>query len=250
MAVEGIKLVLDLARDAGIYVGQSTEILVKDSEAYGNVAGIEIENSTDAEVVNNHVHDNTAGILVFNLPGLPVQDGKRAKVHDNLVENNNEPNFGEEGTTVEKVPEGIGIMLLATDDNEVHNNQIKGNNSVGILTVNYLEALFGLPNDAKYNKYPEGNFIHDNEFTGNGTDPNVLIQGASGGLMPIPDIVWDGCVDPAAVDDGHLVNCIKDNTAGAAAATYASADLCGMPSMVSTDATKVTCEYEPLPSQK
>ena len=32
------------ASDAGIYVGQSRTILVRDSEAFGNVAGIEIEN--------------------------------------------------------------------------------------------------------------------------------------------------------------------------------------------------------------
>ncbi|MEZ4311523.1 MAG: parallel beta-helix domain-containing protein [Polyangiaceae bacterium] len=82
------------ARDAGIYVGQSTNILITNSEAYSSVAGIEIENSTDSEVVGNKAHNNTAGILVFNLPGLPVQDGKRAKVHDSIVEDNNEPNFG------------------------------------------------------------------------------------------------------------------------------------------------------------
>jgi len=238
------------ARDAGIYVGQSTNIVIKDSEAYGNVAGVEIENSTDAEVMNNYVHDNTAGILVFNLPNLPVQDGKRAKVHDNKVESNNLGNFGIAGTVVAKVPEGIGIMILASDDNEIHNNEIIGNNSVGLVMVNYLEALFGLPNDPAYNKFPEGNFVHDNTFSGNGTDPSSLIKGTSGGLDPIPDIIWDGCVDPAAVDDGHLINCIKDNKAGAADATYANADFCGNPPVVTTDATGVTCEYEPLPSQK
>ncbi len=61
------------ASDAGIYVGQSTNILVEDNETYGNVAGIEIENSTGATVRDNHVHDNTAEILIFNLPGLPVE---------------------------------------------------------------------------------------------------------------------------------------------------------------------------------
>lgn len=237
------------ARDAGIYVGQSSKILIKDSEAYGNVAGIEVENSTDAEVVNNHVHDNTAGILVFNLPNLPVQDGKRAKIHGNKVEKNNQLNFGVAGTTVAKVPEGIGIMVLASDDNEVHDNDVASNNSVGVLVVNYIEELFGMPNDPTYDKFPEGNFIHDNTFTGNGTKPNILIAGASGGIDPIPDIVWDGCVNPAAVDDGHLVNCLSNNKNGAADATFANADLCGNPAMVSTDASKVTCEYDPLPPQ-
>lgn len=239
------------ARDAGIYVGQSTNIVVSNSEAYGNVAGIEIENSTDAEVVNNKVHDNTAGILVFNLPGLPVQDGKRANVHDNEATNNNQPNFGEPGTTVSQVPYGVGIMILATDDNEVHDNLIKGNESVGLLVVSYLESLFGMANDPEYNPFPEGNFFHDNTFDNNGKNPDPLIGASSGGISPIPAIVWDGCTDPAAVDDGHLVNCLDNNLTGAGApASYVNVDLCGMPSSVDIDVTKVTCQYEPLPPQQ
>ncbi len=237
------------ARDAGVYVGQSSNIVVNNNNVHGCVAGIEIENSSDAEVMNNHAHDNTAGILVFNLPNLPVQDGKRAKVHDNLVENNNQGNFGQAGTVVAKVPFGIGIMLLATDDNEIHNNQVKNNNSVGILTVSYLSLIFGEPNDPMYDRYPEGNFIHDNTFEGNGTKPNALISGAAGGISPIPDLVWDGCTDPAAVDDGHLTNCINANKDGAGDATYANADLCSAQQMVDQDATKVTCTYDPLPPQ-
>jgi parallel beta-helix repeat protein len=39
------------ASDAGIYVGQSKDIVVKNSKAFHNVAGIEIENSLRAEVL-------------------------------------------------------------------------------------------------------------------------------------------------------------------------------------------------------
>ncbi len=228
---------------------QSTNIKEKHREAYGNLAGIEIENSTDAEVVGNKAYDNTAGILVFNLPGLPVQDGKRTKVHNNIVENNNLKNFGVEGTTVAKVPDGIGIMLLATDDNEVHDNEIKGNSSVGVLVVSYLEVLFGKPNDDQYNAFPQGNFIHSNTFEGNGLDAHPLVKAAAAGLSPIPDIVWDGCEDPTAMGD-MITNCINENVAGANAATYANADFCSSPSVVDTDAAKVTCEYGSLPPQK
>ena len=38
------------ASDAGIYVGQSKDIIVRNSKAFHNVAGIEIENSINAEV--------------------------------------------------------------------------------------------------------------------------------------------------------------------------------------------------------
>jgi parallel beta-helix repeat protein len=237
------------ARDAGIYVGQSSKIVVKNSDVHGCVAGIEIENSTDAEVMNNHTHENTAGILVFNLPTLPVQGGARANVHDNVVENNNQANFGAMGTTVSKVPYGIGIMVLASDDNEIHSNQVKNNNSVGVLVVSYLKIIFGDPNDPNYDKFPQGNYTHDNTFDTNGTMPSPLVAAAAMGIKPIPDIVWDGCTDPNAMDNGKLTNCIMNNMDGGKDASYGNADLCSSPSMLSTDPSKVTCKYDPLPPQ-
>ena len=78
------------ASDAGIYVGQSKNIIVRDSLARANVAGIEIENSTGADVYGNHVYDNTGGILVFDLPNLPVQGGQRTRVFRNNVIGNNQ----------------------------------------------------------------------------------------------------------------------------------------------------------------
>ena len=47
------------ASDAGIYVGQSHDIVVRNSRAYHNVAGIEIENSTLADVYNCEATENT-----------------------------------------------------------------------------------------------------------------------------------------------------------------------------------------------
>ena len=61
------------ASDAGIYVGQSENIIVKNSRAEFNVAGIEIENSYYADVYNNHAENNTGGILVFDLPDMAVR---------------------------------------------------------------------------------------------------------------------------------------------------------------------------------
>ena len=49
------------ASDAGIYVGQSQNIIVKNSRAEFNVAGIEIENSYFADVFNNIATNNTGG---------------------------------------------------------------------------------------------------------------------------------------------------------------------------------------------
>ncbi|MCU0326010.1 MAG: right-handed parallel beta-helix repeat-containing protein [Spirosomaceae bacterium] len=63
------------ASDAGIYVGQSRNIIVRNSRAYHNVAGIEIENSINADVYDNEATENTGGILVFDLPDLVQKKG-------------------------------------------------------------------------------------------------------------------------------------------------------------------------------
>ena len=230
------------ASDAGLYVGQSTNILVENSEAWGNVAGIEIENSTGATVRNNHAHDNTGGLLIFNLPGLPVKDGKRTLAYGNIIENNNAPNFAEVGTAVSSVPPGVGVMILAADYNELRDNTIRGNKSVGVAIITYTEALFPKHDDVAFDKHSEGNFIHHNTFGNNGTDPDLIVQALTGGLTMIPDIVFDGC-DDAMKDNssGALTNCLSEN----GAATYLDTASCG--GMSSTDIGAVTCTHDPLP---
>ena len=99
------------ASDAGIYVGQSNQIIVRNSRAEYNVAGIEIENSTFADVYDNVATNNTGGILVFDLPGLPVQGGRNTRVFNNEIINNNTGNFAPEGNIVGTVPAGSGLMV-------------------------------------------------------------------------------------------------------------------------------------------
>lgn len=56
------------ASDAGIYVRQSRQIIVRNSVVEDNVAGIEIENSRFADVKDNFVHRNTGGHIGFRPP--------------------------------------------------------------------------------------------------------------------------------------------------------------------------------------
>ncbi len=101
------------ASDAGIYVGQSDSVIIRNNEAYYNVAGIESENSRWVEIYGNHAHDNTGGILVFDLPGL-TQYGHTTRVFSNNIHENNFRNFAPKGNVVATVPPGTGVMLLAT----------------------------------------------------------------------------------------------------------------------------------------
>src|SRR5690606_32186800 len=98
------------ASDAGIYVGQSDTIVVRDNQVRNNVAGIEIENSSNADVHGNTATGNTGGVLVFNLPGLQVQNGAVTRVFDNTIVENNLDNFAPEGNIVGLVPRGTGII--------------------------------------------------------------------------------------------------------------------------------------------
>lgn len=229
------------ARDAGIYVGQSTNILVEDNEAYDNVAGIEIENSTGATVRNNHAYNNTGGILIFNLPGLPVQNGKHTLAYGNTVENNNGKNFGVPGTAVSQVPVGVGFMILSSDENELRGNTIRGNDTSGLIIVSYTELLFEPAMDPNFNAYAEGNYVHDNVFEGNGAAPDPAVEPIF--HTPAADMLDDGCPDPDKTPDPSLVNCFYNN----GAATFMNFDLCNGFMNQSTDVMPVTCQHTELP---
>ena len=118
------------ASDAGIYVGQSRNIIVRNCKAYENVAGIEIENSVDAEVYGNEAYNNTGGILVFDLPDLKLKKGSNCKVYNNTIRENNQENFAPKGNIVGKVPQGTGVLLLASTNVEVYNNKITNNRTI------------------------------------------------------------------------------------------------------------------------
>ena len=110
------------ASDAGIYVGQSENIIVRDSVAEYNVAGIEIENSSYADVYGNIARNNAGGILVFDLPDLPVMGGHSTRVYDNDIVDNNTPNFAPEGNIVASVPAGTGVMVMANRNVHIFEN--------------------------------------------------------------------------------------------------------------------------------
>ena len=161
--------------DAGIYVGQSDSVIIRNNEVYHNVAGIESENSRWVEIYENHAHDNTGGILIFDMPGL-TQSGHTTRVYNNAVISNNHDNFAPEGNVVAVVPPGTGIMMMATRKIEVFNNRIHHNRTVGAALASYVlvEALGaeeGSQLDAanrevneSYDPYPNQVYFHDNEF--------------------------------------------------------------------------------------
>ena len=201
------------ASDAGIYVGQSKDIIVRKSRAYRNVAGIEIENSLNADVYENEATENTGGILVFDLPDLILKKGGYIKVHNNNIHHNNLPNFAPKGNIVARVPDGTGMLILAANNVEIFDNQLINNNSVGVGIISYFTTENPIK-DKEYYPYPTAITIHDNVFEREKV--RATNRGRFGQMYKyklrfgknVPHIQWDGIVDGA---NATPVLCFKNN---------------------------------------
>ncbi|WP_209330835.1 parallel beta-helix domain-containing protein [Lunatimonas salinarum] len=201
------------SKDAGIYVGQSENIIVKNSLAFGNVAGIEIENSDNAEVFGNTARDNSGGILVFNLPGLPKAEGRGTRIYDNDIVSNNHVNFavpmgeGPNGNTVTMIPPGSGVILLAAKEVEIFNNRIHKNKTVGVAITNY--HVTGFPTEApNWSPYTSGVYIHENDYkrTWKVSDfskefGQLITMYNAHGIGKSQDIIYDGFWDKSLASD-------------------------------------------------
>lgn len=213
------------ASDAGLYIGQSRNIIVRNSIAKYNVAGIEIENCYDADVYNNVAMHNTGGILVFDLPNLPQQGGHNVRVFANMSVDNDTPNFAPKGNIVANVPMGTGLLIMANRNVEVFDNTFSGNATANVIVSSYRRGPEEKV-DPNYYPYPEAIHIHHNRFGTGGDNPSgPLGQLAAASLgSPIPDIVWDGVMNPEKMKDGKLPKrdwiYIHDN----GAATYGNAN--------------------------
>jgi parallel beta-helix repeat protein len=195
------------ASDAGIYVGQSNNIIVRDNRAEGNVAGIEIENSTGADVYGNTATGNTGGILVFNMPNLPVP-GSKTRVFKNHVTANNHLNFGAKGSAVSSVPPGSGVIVNSNDFVEIFDNDIADNKTANVIISSYYSTGFDTKRGiaAAYDPYPQNIYVTGNRFTGGGTDPGdkfAPLKALGGGALPA--VLWDGFVDPKIPNAGICV---------------------------------------------
>ena len=201
------------ASDAGIYVGQSRDVIVRNSRAEFNVAGIEIENTVNADVYDNIATNNTGGILVFNMPALSQQGGA-IRVFKNKVYKNNTANFGAKGTPVSSVPAGSGVVVNSNDDVEIFDNDISDNATTNIIVSSVYSTGYKDDKAAKdFDPYPERISIYGNRLKGGGDSPDgfdlkalkTALFGLSGHF---PDVLWDGYANKDRKEGPQI--CIRD----------------------------------------
>lgn len=222
------------ASDAGIYVGQCTNALVRNNLATGNVAGIEIENTQYADVYGNVAEDNTGGLVIFDLPGNPIV-GHDVYVHDNIVRNNNRKNFAP-GGTVRMIPAGTGTFAMASRRVEITGNTYENNGTVDIailsgMVVDDDPSAWAIPadevvgdagvleydqdGDTIYNFRTHDVYVHGNSHSGSGSAPDtsrefgqlvaIIYQGDPG-----DNVLYDG-IGESSVDPEVAANNSNDN---------------------------------------
>lgn len=252
------------AADAGFYVGQSENIVLRRNRAEFNVDGFEVENSENADVYDNVMTHNTGGIGVFNLPNLPRQGGKHVRVFNNQIVDNNTPNFAPKSLgAIYNLPTGTGIYVMAIKDVEVFNNKIQNNNSLNVFLIHFKTGVgdsiettasspitrqIFAPEDKRYYPFIQQVYFHDNDISGGGKSPDqritVLTQlsAALGGSLP--DILYDGLADPAwprkAFNSGDI--CLANN----GSATFLNFDAAGPMKHPVSDISKYGCTLPSL----
>ncbi len=242
------------ASDAGLYVGQCQNVIVRNNVVSGNVAGLEIENTQFADVYGNVAENNTGGIVVFDLPGNPIV-GRDVRLRDNQIRNNNLANFAPGGSTVSQIPSGTGTFAMASRRVEITGNTYENNETVDVaiisgLVVNGNESAWELDESSLVGTWEDlglldgdtagtiTNFrsenivVSGNSHSGSGTSPDLtrqlgLLMFVIFGSDPVASVIYDTLGESAFdasnaaanSNDNHV--CVGGNTAG----TFASLDV-------------------------
>lgn len=225
------------ASDAGLYVGQSENVIVRRNLVTQNVAGLEIENTQYADVYDNVAEHNTGGIVVFDLPGNPIV-GRDVRLRDNIIRNNDAPNFAP-GGTVALIPTGTGTFAMASRRVEITGNTYENNGTVDIAIISGLvvdgdpatwgletSSLVGTWEDLALTPLGEGmiaNFrsenilIANNTHSGSGEEADASAD--LGGFLavvydelmqPVDSVVY-GQIGESTVDRETIANNSNDN---------------------------------------
>ncbi len=196
------------ASDAGIYVGQSIGVIVRNCHAEQNVAGIEIENTISADVYDNVATGNTGGILVFNMPNLQTARTLHASVQEQGVQEQSRQLCGQGCGGGERAGRDPGWSSIPTARSKFSTTTSPTtrppiSSSRPTISTNYYNKPGVDPN---YDPYPRSIYVYDNRFAGGGDAPDGLdlktLKVAMFGLNGhFPDVLWDGYQD-----EKNLVN--------------------------------------------
>ncbi len=204
------------ASDAGIYVGQSHYVHMKNSLVHHNVAGFEIENCSYVDAFDNEAYNNTMGFLIYDLAGLPVANGKHIRAYNNNIHDNNFKNFAPKGGIVHIVPPGTGFMIVAAKEVEVFDNHIKNHKTIGLGIGSFYMTQRPFDEGSDFVPYSSNVHVHDNVIVKKDAMPDMTREW--GQLINVmfkatpQDILVDGWMHPDYKTDpeSHSI-CLQNN---------------------------------------
>lgn len=207
------------ASDAGIYVGQSTNVVIRNNIVRSNVAGIEVENSVKVDLYGNRAESNVAGIEILNMPYLQL-NGRSIRVFDNDLIANNLPNFATKGTVASELPAGAGVVINAIDEIEVFGNRFVENDTASVFIMSHFLVPYTGDRETvpTFDPYPEHIAIYQNSHERDGEAPTLseleeLRQAVFAASGRLPEVVWDGAINPEkSVADAEI--CLGDEDVG------------------------------------
>jgi hypothetical protein len=127
---------------------------------------------------------------VFDLPGLPVMNGGNVILRENVVADNDTPNFAPPGNIVASVRRGTGVLVMANDGVLIEDNAFDNNPTAHVMVIAYSQPF----EDARYNPHARNVIIGPNAFGRGGDDPQLdgkeQLLAAFGGTLP--PVLWDG----------------------------------------------------------
>lgn len=166
--------------DTCIYVGNDVETSVIGNWATGCTVGVQIVNSDDVIVRANTVTGNSTGVLAIVDPFNPRTETSNVLIAANRIYANNRPNTSTDGDLA-RLPSGVGVLLVGSDNSKIRRNEMAGNNTWGVaITSNPLAS----EDPRGINPNPDNNEIRLNVVLGNGAHPPPGLPGV--------DLFYDG----------------------------------------------------------
>jgi parallel beta-helix repeat protein len=181
--------------DTGIYVGDDDRVTVRGNAVTNYVIGVVVENTINATVQDNLLQGNTAGVYAAVLPNHPRPFTDNVAITHNQVVKNNLPNPvpPDSGEEIGGVPTGVGIVNFGADHVAIRDNQVLGNDSLGVIVLRNFVASA----DPRIEPNPDFGQVRGNVVLQNGHSPDPVRA-----VTPGADLVYDGT---------GTGNCFADN---------------------------------------
>lgn len=183
-------------RNAGIYILDSDNVLIKNNKLTTNTIGLQVVSSRSVDVIDSTISHNSMGVLLAEFPTQALKPGRNIRLHGNTISANNRNNFRSSAEVAQLVFTGVGLHIAGVDKVEVFRNTFRSNNASNIVIFGNEADSF--PDLFAFDPYAEGIYIVDNEISDSGMAPGNLANWRGINLsLPYPDILYDGVISPS-----------------------------------------------------